>query len=114
MFVTWLLVRDVLTVRRDVLADDEAASISEEYAQGALEFYDKTLKRNIALRSLLGEEGPNHFTALGNIRETVRTKHLPFVIRREAAATRCQKLAEAKKNSAEEKQKQASSTGQKA
>jgi len=96
IFTSWLFVKDFLAVRRDELADEEAASISPEYAEGALEFYNKILQRNIALRSLLGESGSSQFTALGNVKELLRTTHLPCVTRRDRAAARCQKLAEAK------------------
>lgn len=95
-FVMWLMVKDFLAVRRDGLADEEAASISEEYAKGGLEFYNKILQRNVAIRSLLGDDGPKQFTALGNTREVFRTTHLPIVNRRDRAVERCKKLAEKK------------------
>ena len=94
MGTTWLLFKDFLTYHWEEKADEEAASISDEYAQGALEFYTKILKRNVAMRSLLGDDGPKLFTALGNDRELFRTKHVPYVTLRDKAAKRCEALKE--------------------
>lgn len=91
-FTMWMFIKDFSTYNFEETADEKAASLSEEYAQGALEFYTKILQRNIALRSLLGEEGPKLFTASGNVVETFRTKHVPFVIHRDKAALRCESL----------------------
>lgn len=84
----WMFLKDFTTYQSELQADEEAASVSEEYARGALEFYNKTLQRNIALRSLLGSEGPKSYTAAGNLRETLRTKHVPYVVRRDNAIAR--------------------------
>ncbi len=92
---TWLLIKDFLTYHWEEKADEAAAGISEEYAQGAFEFYTKILKRNLAMRSLLGDEGPKLFTALGNDRETFRTKHVPYVTLRDRAAQRYEALKKA-------------------
>lgn len=94
MLTMWIFIKDFTTYKREELADETAASISEEYARGAVEFYSKTLQRNIALRSLLGNEGPLSYTAAGNERETLRTKHVPFVTRRDRAAQRLEALSQ--------------------
>ena len=90
VFTTWMFLKDFTTYRWEEDADEKAAGISEEYAQGALEFYSKILQRNLAMRSLLGDEGPKLYTSLGNDRETFRTKHVPFVTLRDRAARRCE------------------------
>lgn len=92
VFTTWLFIKDFSNYHLEQSADEKAASISEEYAHGALEFYTKILQRNLALRSLLGEEGPKLFTASGNAREIFRTKHVPFVVHRDKAAQRYESL----------------------
>lgn len=84
----WLFLKDFTTYKSELQADDEAAAISEEYARGAVEFYNKTLQRNVALRSLLGSDGPKSYTAAGNLKETFRTKHVPYVVRRDNALAR--------------------------
>lgn len=86
----WLFIKDFTTYQSELQADEEAASLSEEYARGAVEFYNKTLQRNVALRSLLGSEGPKAYTAAGNLLETFRTKHVPYVVRRDNALARLQ------------------------
>ena len=103
MFGVWLFTRDILTVHRDQVADEEASAVSEEYAKGALEYYNKILQRNIALRSLLGEEeGPKQFTALGNAKESFRTTHQPIVARRDRAEAYLKSLEEEKAKEREE------------
>ncbi len=94
MLTMWMFIKDFTNYRREELADKTAAGISEEYARGAVEFYSKTLQRNIALRSLLGNDGLSLYTAAGNEREIVRTKHVPFVTRRDRAAQRLEALSQ--------------------
>lgn len=95
-FTTWLFLKDFTTYRWEEKGDEKAASVSEEYAQGALEFYSKILQRNLAMRSLLGDEGPKLYTSSGNDRETFRTKHVPFVVLRDRAAARCESFKKSK------------------
>lgn len=92
VFTTWLFLKDFLTYRWEESADDQVANLSNEYAKGALEFYSKIMQRNVAMRSLLGDEGPKLFTASGNDRETFRTKHVPYSALRDKAFRRCQPL----------------------
>ena len=93
MFTIWIFIKDFTTYQREEKADDDAAGISDEYARGALEYYSKRLQRNIAMRSLLGENGPSMYTAAGNDRELLRTPHFPFVARRDRAAKRLEALS---------------------
>jgi len=46
-------------------ADEAAASYGPDLAEGGLEYYDKMLARNVALRELLGKEGEKRFSAKG-------------------------------------------------
>jgi len=49
-------------------ADDATAQIGPDYADGGIEYYEKMLSRNRAMRELLGEEGERRFHPDGNIR----------------------------------------------
>ena len=47
----------------------KAAEVSDEYAQGAVEYYRKEREFNMACRVLLGQKGEKRYTALGNIKD---------------------------------------------
>ncbi|XP_053983703.1 transmembrane protein 177 [Hylaeus volcanicus] len=51
---------------RDIKVDTKLSILGPEYIEGGKEFYEKLLKRNIALRTLLGENGKKLFTTNGN------------------------------------------------
>lgn len=54
---------------RNYRVSKQAAEISDEYAQGAVEYYRKERDFNMACRILLGQKGEKRFTALGNLRD---------------------------------------------
>jgi len=62
-------------------ADVAAASYGPDLAKGGIEFYDKMLARNVALRELLGKEGEKRFTPQGELRNCfsnwIRNFNLP-------------------------------------
>lgn len=74
-------------------ADNKVGSIGLNYAQGGVEFYAKTLQRNIALRSLMGSSGEKKYTFYGNDVEFVRQKHVPFTERKSNMEVLAEKLA---------------------
>jgi hypothetical protein len=81
----WAFLTDFITVTREEQIDKEVCNLGIEYTKGAVEFYTKILQRNVALRSLLGSEGIQLYTAMGNDQYLIRTKHLPFTVRRDTA-----------------------------
>lgn len=52
--------------RIDLKVNQRLAAISEDYTMGGLEFYEKLLQRNRALRTLLGSRGERLYTYYGN------------------------------------------------
>ncbi|XP_053997816.1 transmembrane protein 177 [Hylaeus anthracinus] len=50
----------------DFKVDTKLSKLGPEYIEGGKEFYEKLLKRNIALRTLLGKNGEKLFTKNGN------------------------------------------------
>ena len=96
MFTTtlWLFASDFCNLQLEERADRQASDLGVDYTRGAVEFYTKTLQRNIALRSLLGDDGRSLYTTTGNDRVIFRTPHLPFTLRRDTALARYQKLTE--------------------
>ncbi|XP_006902567.1 PREDICTED: transmembrane protein 177-like [Elephantulus edwardii] len=65
--------------------DYHSASLSTAYAQGGVEFYEKVLSGNLALRSLLGK-WEKLYSPSGNIipRHWFRIKHVPYTARRDS------------------------------
>ena len=68
---------------RDRKSDRKAAQLGLDYAEGGVEFYSKLLQRNIALRSLAGQEGSKRYTAYGNEIHFWRSPNVPLTSRRD-------------------------------
>ncbi|XP_076461933.1 transmembrane protein 177-like [Babylonia areolata] len=68
---------------RDRKVDKQAAKLGLEYAEGGVEFYNKQLQRNMALRALLGSEGGKRYTAYGNDIHFWRSPTMPLTSRRD-------------------------------
>ncbi|XP_008845598.1 transmembrane protein 177 [Nannospalax galili] len=85
-FVAYAFSMDSLTIALEGWLDRRTASLSASYAQGGVEFYEKVLSGNLALRSLLGRQGEKLYTPSGNIvpRHWFRIKHLPYTTRRDS------------------------------
>ncbi|XP_023229330.1 transmembrane protein 177-like [Centruroides sculpturatus] len=78
LFVT---TKDAASQYWDGYADRTAAKTSSEYLNGGIEYYEKCLKRNVALRTLMGEEGEKYFTWHGNRKTFIRAVTLPLTVR---------------------------------
>ncbi|KAL1774865.1 transmembrane protein 177 [Sigmodon hispidus] len=85
-FVAYAFSQDSLTVALEGWLDRRTASLSAAYVQGGVEFYEKILSGNLALRSLLGRQGEKLYTPSGNVvpRHWFRIKHLPYTTRRDS------------------------------
>ncbi|XP_045107493.1 transmembrane protein 177-like [Portunus trituberculatus] len=65
-YSAYVLVKDIDSVASDGRGDGEAAAMGRAYIEGGVEFYEKVLQRNIALRELMGDDGRKIYTAKGN------------------------------------------------
>lgn len=85
-FVAYAFSTDSLTHGLEAWLDRRTASLSAAYARGGVEFYEKVLSGNLALRSLLGQRGKKLYTPSGNVipRHWFRIKHLPYTARRDS------------------------------
>ncbi|XP_075386361.1 transmembrane protein 177 [Tenrec ecaudatus] len=85
-FVVYAFFKDSLTHTLEAWLDRHTASMSSAYASGGVEFYEKILSGNLAIRSLLGRQGEKLYTPGGNIipRHWFRIKHLPYTARRDS------------------------------
>lgn len=82
---SYFLVCDAVGHWLNYRADRKAAVISNEYAKGGIEFYDKILLRNRILRSLMGKKGEEMYSPSGNLfpNHWIRLKHAPYTARKE-------------------------------
>uniref|UniRef100_L7M585 Uncharacterized protein n=1 Tax=Rhipicephalus pulchellus TaxID=72859 RepID=L7M585_RHIPC len=82
--------KDAMSQYWDKKADEEAASLGRDYVEGGIEYYEKLLQRNRALRELLGDEGRKYYTAKGNINRILRSDHVPITHRLDSLRKRLQ------------------------
>ena len=73
-----IYVRDMTRYSRERAALKHAASLDRDYARGAIEYYERVLVRNKALRVILGKKGASAYTARGNPNTIIRTPHMPL------------------------------------
>lgn len=78
----WAMQKDILTRKYESSVDEKISQLGVKYVSGAIEFYDKMLQRNIALRTLLGTQGEKTFTCKGNEQFIIRMKKLPITHRK--------------------------------
>ncbi|KAH8010236.1 hypothetical protein HPB51_026288 [Rhipicephalus microplus] len=82
--------KDAMSQYWDKKADSVAASLGRDYVEGGVEYYEKLLQRNRALRELLGDEGRKYYTSKGNIDRIIRSDHVPITHRLEGLKNRLQ------------------------
>lgn len=76
---SWSFLKDFNQVSYDADIDKELASLGPEFVQAGVRYYDKILKKNMALRALIGDDT---YTAKGNTNYFIRQKSLPITIRK--------------------------------
>ncbi|KAJ1190362.1 hypothetical protein NDU88_007100 [Pleurodeles waltl] len=83
--VGYFFTYDAINQWLDYKSDKTAATISKDYAEGGVEFYNKMLARNRTLRHLMGKQGEEMYAASGNLfpRYWFRLKHAPYTSRRD-------------------------------
>ncbi|CAL1676707.1 unnamed protein product [Lasius platythorax] len=90
--LSWFGIKDYRSYHLDSENDQALCSLGAEYIKGGQEFYEKTLIRNRAIRSLLGENGKRIYTAYGNEQTFLRQKHVPISHRKDFFDSRLQNL----------------------
>lgn len=83
--VSYILASEALSQGLDYSSDHRAACLSSDYAMGGLEFYEKILKRNKTLRSLMGTKGEEMYAPSGNLfpGHLLQLRHAPYTSRRD-------------------------------
>ncbi|XP_056146038.1 transmembrane protein 177 [Lampris incognitus] len=83
--VSYFMASDAVSQWVDYRSDKRAAGVSQEYAKGGVEFYNKILWRNRTLRSLMGQKGEEMYAPSGNLfpSNLLQLKHTPYTSRRD-------------------------------
>lgn len=82
-FLLYLTIMDTYYCWQDNAVDKKTAHLTRTYAEGGVEYYEKLLARNRALRSIMGSEGQRKITPFGNIVSTWRRSHVQLTTRRD-------------------------------
>lgn len=82
----------------DTDTDEKLASISRGFVEAGIRFYDKLLKKNIAVRELTGDN--SEYTALGNDNYLIRIKRKPLTARKAFFEQKLKELTEQEKETA--------------
>lgn len=75
----WSFMKDYNQVATDAEIDKKLATMGPQFVAAGASYYDKHLKKNIALRDLIGDDT---YTALGNENYMLRQKSMPLTARR--------------------------------
>ncbi|XP_011305299.1 transmembrane protein 177-like [Fopius arisanus] len=79
----WCMQKDSLIRFYESRADEHLAQLGDNYIRGGIEYYDKILQRNKALKTLGGPQGAKTFNTDGDETFLFRQKHLPITHRKE-------------------------------
>uniref|UniRef100_A0AAG5DFJ9 Transmembrane protein 177 n=1 Tax=Anopheles atroparvus TaxID=41427 RepID=A0AAG5DFJ9_ANOAO len=71
---------DVTEIYYETDVDKQLAKLGPDVIDAGARFYDKILKKNVAIRKLTGED---YYTAKGNVNYLVRQKAAPLTMRKE-------------------------------
>lgn len=82
---------DCTQVYYDTEVDKELCEVGPEFMDAGVRFYDKLLKKNMAIRNLLGD---GSFSAKGNINSFIRQKTIPLTVRKTYFEMRLNELKE--------------------
>lgn len=77
-YAVWAVQKDIINVYWEKEADSAIAQLGDRYKRGAVEFYEKEIKKNLALRTLLGADGEGAYTPAGNEKFLFRQPTIPL------------------------------------
>ncbi|KAI5755436.1 hypothetical protein M8J77_016785 [Diaphorina citri] len=88
----YVLLTDQTTMITERMALKSLAALGKDYIEGGIEYFDKQLKFNRALRSLL-HDGKSNIATTGNYNYFVRQKALPLTYQKEFLEGELKKLS---------------------
>lgn len=78
-FGVYSFLTDFTEIQYETIVDKKLCEFGPEFIAAGVSFYDKLLKKNIAIRNLVGED---LYTANGNDKYLLRQKSLPLTMRK--------------------------------
>ncbi|XP_017467468.1 PREDICTED: transmembrane protein 177 [Rhagoletis zephyria] len=97
-FGTWSFMKDFNQVSYDTEIDKQLCSLGPKFVEAGASYYDKLLKKNMALRELIGDDT---YTAKGNENYFIRQKSLPLTIHKSYFEEKLRELRQSSEGSAE-------------
>ncbi|XP_016993832.2 transmembrane protein 177 [Drosophila takahashii] len=94
----WSFMKDYNQVATDAEIDKRLASMGAQFVAAGAGYYDKHLKKNIALRDLIGDDT---YTALGNENYMLRQKSMPLTARKSFFLEKLEELKKAQESEAQ-------------
>jgi hypothetical protein len=79
-FGLWSFLNDFTEVSYEIETDKKLASLGPDVIDAGIRFYEKLLKKNVAIRHLANDTAT--YTAYGNIHSLLRQKSLPLTTRK--------------------------------
>jgi hypothetical protein len=79
-FGVWSFLNDYTEVSFEIETDKKMASLGNDVIDAGVRFYDKLLKKNIAIRNITNDTST--YTAYGNLHFLLRQKSLPLTTRK--------------------------------
>lgn len=89
--MSWLGIKDYRSYNLDKKHSEVLCDLGPKYVEGGQEFYDKMIRRNKALRTLMSDDGKNTYTAYGNEKTVFRQKYVPLTYKKDFFDSRLQK-----------------------
>ncbi|XP_026480982.1 transmembrane protein 177 isoform X2 [Ctenocephalides felis] len=87
----YIFAKDYTETYYEGVVDEQLANIGPHMALTGVNFYNKILQRNIALREFIGDDS---FTSYGNENFLIRQRRLPLTYRKEYFEKRCKEYEE--------------------
>lgn len=100
---TYFLMKDMTEVHYEVDTDKRLCELGLEYVECGKIFYEKILKRNQALRELMGREGEKKYSKLGNENFGIRQRRVALVHRKQFFEEKLKELSASKTTNDTEK-----------
>ncbi len=98
----YFALKDALQITVENNVDEEMGKFPEEYIRAGIGFYDKILKKNVAIRELTGD---SIYTAKGNLNDLIRVRTTPFTSRKKKFENYLKELTDPKEKVSDEKEK---------
>ncbi|XP_053963064.1 transmembrane protein 177 [Anastrepha ludens] len=95
---SWSFMKDFNQVNYDTEIDKQLCSLGPQFVEAGSGYYDKLLKKNMALRELIGDDT---YTAKGNVNYFIRQKSLPLTFHKAYFEQKLKELQQSSKGPAE-------------